>query len=447
MNLPTLRQLAGNAVVAAHLRGQRALPYAPPDELRDARDRRARAIARWAAAHVPHYRDLFAARRIDPRDVRRAEDLRALPPVTKAQLRAAPERFVATDGRRGRGALRFVTSGTTGERTTVLHDRVSLLANVAWGERERAALRAMLGDAPSRREVLVVHRGSTVLQVWDFYARHTWIPARAERLTLHVETPLEDVVARIAAFRPDVLMGYGSYLELLFRVAAERGWIVPRPRAVVYGADALSSSGRRFLEHDLGIRVLSTYSAVEAFKIGFTCEAGERFHLHDDLCHVRLVDRAGRDVAVGESGEVSISNLVNRGTVLLNYRLGDVATWAPGACACGRTLPALATLHGRDEDVLELAGGHLLHPRSIWNLVKQRPEVLRFQVVQQARDRLELRLMTADRAAYDRLVTGLTTELRALAGDVDVAPVFAAELDARIAGKFRAVVGLPRGTA
>jgi len=440
-----MRQILGNAIVASHLGGQRSLPYSDPALLDAARDRRARSLIRHAAAHVPHYRDWFARARVDPRDLRRADELRALPLLTKEEVRADPARCTARSAR-ARGALAFVTSGTTGERSTILHDRVSLLANIAWGERERAVLQTVLASSRSRRELAILHGGSTVLQVWDFYARHTWVPARPQRTRLGIDLPLADVLGRIESERPDVLMGYGSYLELLFRAAAARGGLAHRPAAVLYGADAMSPEARRHLEQELGVRVLSTYSAAEAFKIGFACEAGTGFHVHADLCHLRLVDATGADVPAGVPGEVVISNLVNRATVLVNYRLGDVATWSETPCPCGRTLPLLATLAGRSEDVVELAGGALLHPRSVWSIVKQQPEVLRYQLVQHAPERLELRLMTAGRAAYDGLAPGLLGALRELAAGAQVETSFAPDLGLATPGKFRTVVALPRTT-
>jgi len=446
MNTPTLRQLLGNAIVAAHLPGQRDAPYADPARLAAARDRGVRRTVRYAASHVPHYRDWFARAGVDPRDVRSAADLRALPLVAKDELRAQPERFAARSAR-ARNALAFVTSGTTGERSSVLHDRVSLLANIAYGERERAVVDGVVGGSRARREIAILHGGSTVLQVWDHYARHTWVPSRPARTRLGVDLPLEDVLARIEDERPALLLGYGSHLELLLRVAEQRGGLHHRPRAILYGADAMSVETRQHAARDLGIAVLSTYSAAEAFKIGFTCERGEGFHVHADLCDVRLVDADGRDVAPGEAGEVVISNLVNRASVLLNYRLGDVAAWATSPCPCGRTLPRLASLAGRSEEIVELPGGRLLHPRSVWSLVKQRPEILRYQLVQDAPDRLELRLMTLARDAYDRLAPGLAAEMSALAATARVETAFVRDLGVAEGGKLRTVVPLRRGRA
>jgi phenylacetate-CoA ligase len=285
-----------------------------------------------------------------------------------------------------------------------------------------------------------------VLQVWDFYRRHTWVPARPPRTVLPIELPLDEVLARIEAERPDVVMGYGSYLEILFRFAAARGGLRHRPAAVLYGADALSPEGWRLLEQELGVRVISTYSAAEAFKIGFTCEEhGAGFHLHADLCHLRIVDATGGDSPPEQPGDVVISNLVNRATVLINYRLGDVAAWSMAPCRCGRALPRLTALAGRSEETLELPGGRLLHPRSVWNLVKKRPEVLRFQVVQRAPDRLELRLLTAERADYDRLAPALRDELRALVGEVSVDTGWLDRSGVPAAAKFRAVIPFHNG--
>jgi phenylacetate-CoA ligase len=253
-------------------------------------------------------------------------------------------------------------------------------------------------------------------------------------------------VARIEAERPTVLMAYGSYLDLLLRWVATRGRLRHRPAAVLYGADALSAEGRQCLERDLGVRVLSTYSAAEAFKIGFTCEAGEHFHVHADLCHLRLVDERGDDVPVGVPGEVVLSNLANHATVLLNYRLGDLAILSDERCACGRTLPVLTALAGRSEDTVELPGGGVLHPRSVWGLVKDHPEVMRFQMVQYEPDRLELRLMTPDRAAYERAAPRIVTALRALVPHARSDVSFAPDLGVGEPGKFRTVVALQRAT-
>jgi len=69
------RKLYGNAVVLANLKGQRSIPYLPEEALKAKRDARLRKIVNYAAKTVPFYRDLFREKKIDPREIRTADDL------------------------------------------------------------------------------------------------------------------------------------------------------------------------------------------------------------------------------------------------------------------------------------------------------------------------------------------------------------------------------------
>ena len=146
-------------------------------------------------------------------------------------------------------------------------------------------------------------------------------------------------------------------------------------------------------------------------------------------------------MADGVRGEVVISNLVNRATVLLNYRLGDVALRKPRTCTCGRTLPLLSALEGRVEDILSLPNGTFVHPMAIWNIFKSRTEVLRYQLIQRTADRFELRLVMTDEQAYERLLPAILQDLHALVGvSAYIDPSFHLQLGMPGTGKFRAVI-------
>ena len=94
-------------------------------------------------------------------------------------------------------------------------------------------------------------------------------------------------------------------------------------------------------------QIYSNYAATETGRIGFQCEKRKGYHFNIDFTAVRLVDESGQDVPAGEVGEVIVSNLHNTATVLLNYRLGDLAEMSAQDCPCGRNLPLLRELHGR----------------------------------------------------------------------------------------------------
>lgn len=390
---------------------------------------------------MPHYRDLFRELRLDPREIRTAADLAQLPILDKSTVRADPSRFVSETGR-GRRAELLETSGTSGRRLPILHDRQSLLANIAHGERDRRVVTSTLGRTGGYRVLTITYESSTIHHVLSLYRQWTHIPIRPDRSFHSVEEPLPQIVGAINSLRPEVVVGYGSYLETLFRALTARKIQIHPPQVVIYGAEAMSSEGKEFIQREYGLPVYSRYGSVEALKIGFTCEADSGFHLNDDLYPLRLVDEQGRSVPRGESGQVVISNLINRGTVLLNYRLGDIGVLAKRSCLCGRTLPLLGELRGRVEEVLFLPDGRFVHPRAIWGVFKKHPEILRYQLVQLEAGRFDLKLMTVNRGVYDSAVGGVLADLGNLLGEVAIEPYFTEDLATREPRKFQPVIPL-----
>ncbi len=433
-----LQRLWTTAQVVARTPGERRLPYLPIDQIRQRRDARVRALVQYAAAHVPYYRDLFKKLRLDARDVRGADDLDLLPILEKRTLREHPLRFVAETARAD-DYLELVTSGTTGHPVPIRHDRRSLTDNLVHTEPEKEVVRSLAGRL-SRRVMSITSPRSNATKITGFHRGASFIPTGAGQRRLTIYQPIDEIIGAINAARPSVLMSYGSYLELLFRRAIARGIAVHAPRVVIYGADEMSAAGRQLIEERLGVKVLSRYGAIECLRIGFTCERSFGFHIREDICPLRLVDERGQPVPPGRPGQVVISNLVNHGTVLLNYRLGDVAVQSEPACACGRTLPVLAQINGRRDDSLFLADGRILHSLLVRHIFRDRLEVLQSQVVQHEPDRFEIRLATVDQPAFERLLPALKADLLDALGPVRLDFERVAEFHSDGVTKFRPVV-------
>jgi phenylacetate-CoA ligase len=439
-----INKLYGNLVVLRNLPGQDRIPYLPKEKLWALRDARLQRIVKYAAETVPYYQNLFKKEKIDPCEIRSIKDLDYLPLIDKKMVLKDPTQFVS-NSRRGKKSISFITSGTTGMPLKVYHDPHSLLANIAFGEREREVISKMCGKAFVHKEIRIVYSGSTLIKVEDFYRQRTFIPIRPKRLTLFVSDPFEYIIEMVNAFRPDIILGYGAYLETAFRILASKGIRIHRPLLIIYGGDSMTAEGRNFVEESFGIPVLSIYNAMEAFKIGFFCEERRGFHIHEDLCSLKIVNEAGQRVVEGEKGEVVISNLVNHGTVLLNYRLGDAASMSNEICPCGRTLPLLSKLEGRVEDIIFMPDGRFIHPRLVWEVIKRRDGILKYQLVQYEPKHFELRLVTVDKVAFQRVVNGILSDLHGLLGEsVIIESDYYEELKPQEGGKFKPVLSYCR---
>jgi Coenzyme F390 synthetase len=214
-----------------------------------------------------------------------------------------------------------------------------------------------------------------------------------------------------------------------------------KPRVVFYDADELPERARRLIADEFGICILSAYQAVEAYKIGFECERHSGIHLNADLYPVRLVDDDLGEVTAGDSGEVVVSNLVNRATVLLNYRLGDVAHMLPAGCACGRTLPLMSFIEGRTDDWVTLSSGKAIHPQSIRTLFTDEKEVSQYQVIQRRRDHFTVAFAgIAENSVLAERIVGRFKDRFGQAVCVDVA--FVDAIEPSVGGKIRPVISL-----
>lgn len=437
--MSVFHRVAGNLVVLAHARGQRAAAYRPVRRWEADRDARIASTVRFAARTVPFYRRLFAGAGIDPRGIESPEGLDALPLLDKQTVRSDPDAFVSRS-LRGTRSVPFVTSGSTGEPLRVHHDLVSLLANMAYGERARKT--RGLGGGRSPRMVSFSREAGTGDKVHALYRKWTYVPHRPERIHGRIDRPFQEAIELINRHRPDVVTGYGSFLEALYRFIVANGIDVHRPARIGYFSDGMSAAGRQLITRALGVPILSNYTAIECFKIGFTCEAESGFHVHADVCHLRIVDENGGDVPAGGSGEIVISNLLNRGSVLLNYRLGDLGRMATDPCPCGRTFPVLAELEGRKEDLLFLDTDRVIHPRALWSVFSQLPDVVQYQLIQHGRRTFELHVVTRDAASSLEMAGLAAAGMRQLLGDVEIDVVAGQEPLTGPGGKVRPAISL-----
>jgi phenylacetate-CoA ligase len=447
--VPTLlRKLGWSAHLARQLARQGRFPFATDAHLAHEQSRRVQAMVRHAYRTVPHYRETIDRLGLQPDAFRSAADLARLPILERDVLQRDPERLTST-AIDARDRLTLRTGGSTGAPRAVHHSTRSIVENAAHGERERSIIATALGQQVGYRETVIGSPRSTAQEVQAYLRAHTIQPkgVRVERQYLSVLDPVETTAERMAAFAPDVVHGYGSYLAVLFaHVSANRSRF-PLPRVVTFSSDGLSDAARRLIRDDLGIFVLGTYQAVEAFKIGFECGQSEGLHINTDLYPVRIVDAAGDDVAAGEPGDVIVSNLVNDATVLLNYRLGDQAALLTAPCACGRTLPRMTQPLGRLDDWL-LVGETRVHSQSVRTIFTTETEILQYQVMQRGPREFQVSLVTRSPTLNVAMKDRITDGFRARLGEtvaVEVKRVH--DLPRTSRGKVRAIVPLSDAAA
>jgi phenylacetate-CoA ligase len=441
-----LTRLMWSVCFAYQLQGQAAYPFRPPAVIQRDRDRRARAIVAYAYRHVPYYRLTMKRMGLQPGDFRGAADLSRLPILEREQVQQDPISFVSTAQPLDR-YLRLRSGGSTGAPRTIYHDPRALFQNAALRERERTSFVALIGRSIGYRETMISSPLSTTFEVQEFCRQRSYSPrpARINRQFLSLLDPPEKNIREINAFQPHLLRSYGSYLNILFPYLRSIGAPFHRPKAIFYTSDSMSPSVRRLIESEFGIPVFSTYQAIEASRIAFECDQHRGLHINEDWYPVRIVGAAGQEQLAGEDGDVVISNLVNRATVLLNYRLGDIAALCPEPCPCGRSLPLLSFLQGRTDDWLELPSGRMVHPQAIRTIFTNEEEIWQYQVVYVRDTHFRVLIMAGERCDHQQAQARITEGFRRVFGQqVTLEISFVDEIERTARGKVRPVISTVR---
>ncbi|WP_285401693.1 phenylacetate--CoA ligase family protein [Luteibacter sp. ME-Dv--P-043b] len=394
-----------------YMRAYEREQWLAPERIEALRLERLRALIDWCWREVPYYRRRWAELGMQPGDIRSLDDFARLPVLTKADIRANADDLKAASLKAGLGYK--TTGGSTGEPLRFGFTRES-------NDRRVAVMWRGYGWAGSRmgRRTLFLWGGavgqtSTAHRVKD--RLYNAVFARRLLDSFHMsEHNLAGYADAIDAYRPEVIVGYVGPLVRLAEWLLATGRRVARPVSVIGAAEALHPFQRDLIERAFGAPTYNTYGCREFMLIAAECEHRDGLHVNaDHLLVETLVD--GRPVHQG-SGEVTITDLFNRGMPFIRYVTGDMATHATHRCACGRGLPLLASVDGRTLDAIRTPAGHVLPGEFFPHMMKDVPGVTRFQLVQRRLDRLDLAIVRGpgfDEASLDYI----RREVRKVLGD------------------------------
>ncbi len=385
--------------------------YLPTVELEALQLKRLRNLLEHTDHTVPWYHEQWQAAGLSPARVRELHDFKDFPVIDRQTILAHREQMRSTDA-----SLHLIAKATGGSSGVPLQFYLDTGSN----ERRMAAWHrgyAWAGAAPGTRQWYLwgVPPDATAswrkqkLRLYDALYRKTTVSC----FDLGDDT-VEAFERSLRRTAPDVIVAYTGALYAFARMLEARGTTPFQPRSLVVGAEALHQFQRETIERVFRAPVFETYGSREFMLMGAECEQHNGLHLTAEHHIVEVLDDAGEPVATGIEGNLAITDLTNRGMPFIRYLNGDRAIMASGTCECGRTLPRLARVTGRQLDVLTTPDGHELPGEFFPHIMKEFASVQRFQVVQEVPEEVLVRVVAPAWSAADAARLG--REVGAVAG-------------------------------
>lgn len=408
------------------------------EQLEALRVERLRALLAHAGGHVPYYRDLFSRISFDPRSVRSVADLQALPFLDKPVIRAHTDALKADDAR---GLARFNTGGSSGVPLIFFIGLERVSRDVAAKWRATRWWGVDIGDPEVVLWGSPIELGAQdrVKLLRDRLMRTKLLPAFEMS-----DRKVNSFIAEIRAMRPKMLFGYPSAFAHIARQAQRQGVRMDDLgiEVVFVTSERLYDHQRTLIEQVFGAPVANGYGGRDAGFIAHQCPAGSLHVTAEDVI-IEIINREGRVLPPGESGEIVVTHLATRDFPFVRYRTGDVGVLAgpdDAPCACGRTLPVLKEVQGRSTDFIVAQDGTVMHGLALIYIVRDLPGVAGFRIEQESLDRTCVKVVSEPGYPDDgdqRIRDGMRARL---GPSVNIVVEHVAQIPAEGSGKFRYVV-------
>ncbi|MBI3666347.1 MAG: phenylacetate--CoA ligase family protein [Acidobacteria bacterium] len=396
------------------------------------RQERLSRVLHRAATRVPYYREQWAARR---RNGDRAswEYLENWPILEKETLRTNTAAFLADDCR---AVWMFYehTSGTTGKpldlwwsRTTVrewyalFEARWRRWYGVSWHDHWGILGGQLVTPVSQRRPPFWVwNRALHQLYLSSFHLAPNLIPYYLDALR---------------TYRVKYLLGYTSSLVALADEILCKGRTDLKMTVVVTNAEPVLDYQRRAIAEAFRCPVRETYGMAEIVAAASECQHGG-LHLWPEVGLVELMED---NSPAPDHGDLVATGLLNQDMPLIRYRVGDRASRnsIESLCPCGRTLPRIAAIEGRADDVLYTADG-----RKIGRLdpvFKAQLPIRQAQIIQTRLDCVRVRYVPASDFT-PTAARSIAERIRSRMGEVEVILEPVDQIPREPNGKFRAVI-------
>jgi phenylacetate-CoA ligase len=404
-----------------------------PDELREFQWRELQVLLKIALDSVPFYRKKYAGIRLE--DIRTWDDFTRLPILTRQEVQQHLQDLCSTSYT---GKLQMhSTGGSSGQPVRFYRS----IESYDWRTAATARVYAWSGLNPSESSL---HLWGAPVGTPPWSARlktsiHDWV--RNQRIMptfLQSESVWREIHSYALKRKPKYLLGYVSSLISFARFI--ESFSLPRPHfvSIVAAAETLSERQRMYLESTFGAPVFNTYGSREFMSIGGECEKHEGLHVNAENV---VVETSGGELS--GAFPILVSDLHNHATIFLRYAIGDLGTLSARSCSCGRGLPMLDRVVGRQNEMLRLSDGREVSSIFFRHTLKEIGEILEYQVVQLSPSHVVLkvvalpRLSEGGRALIDR-------EFKKVLGDAQFSIEVVNEIDKSRSGKnplFVSVVG------
>ncbi|MBU2995645.1 hypothetical protein KO500_04340 [Cellulophaga baltica] len=278
------------------------------------------------------------------------QDFLNLPPLTREEIKENFNKIKIQKLKSGN--YRTVrTSGSTGNPLTLLHDKRHPETPIRW------RILKWWNIEPWENQAFIYRYKKTKLK--RLTNEIMWWPTK--RVFLAAANPsqedLNKFVTKFNRIKPTLLQGY---VDVVFEFALyllDNNIKIHPPKMVWVTSAPLFEEQREIMQKAFGAPVCDQYGNTEIMLIAAECPKQEGLHIMEDTVHIEFVDKNNNPVPPNTTGKILLTDLTNYAFPLIRYDIGDEGAYMDKKCSCGKNLPLMQNVRGRQAHNIKTPSG------------------------------------------------------------------------------------------
>lgn len=405
------------------------------DKLLELQFNRLKELLLFAGESSPYYQNIFSKIGFDPESIRSISDLAKLPVLTKQIIKDNSEEIKPINGNR---LVRSNTGGSSGEPLTfflgmerISHDIGAKWRATKWWGVDIGDVEIVIWGSPI--ELLAQDK---IRQLRDGIFRSHLFPAFEMS-----EVRLIEFIELVKKKRPAMLFGYPSALAYIASYARQQNINLAKygVKVAFVTSERLYDWQRELIQEVFGCPVANGYGGRDAGFIAHECP-NKSMHITAEDIVVEILDENNQPVGMGECGEIVITHLASKDYPFIRYKTGDVGALDTRQCECGRSLPVLKSIEGRDTDFIVKPDGTVMHGLALIYILREVNGIKQFKITQESINHFYIEIIPDSDFLDDSRLVILNGFRNRLGNDITVNIELVEEIGAERSGKFRYVV-------
>lgn len=332
------------------------------------------------------------------------EDIRKLPVMTKEMIR---ENYQDLISREIMPYIKNYSGGSTGEPLCILQDEKMEIYR------------------PTNYFFFLAGRdiGEKVLSIWgserDILGKKKSFAAKIAGKAVHrteylnsfqmKEDEMNQFVERINQWKPVLIYAYVQSIYELAIFIKNNDLKVYSPRGIMVTAGTLFNEWRKEIESVFKCPVFNQYGSREVGGIACECEKHEGLHVLMNSQYIEILDDDGKPLKDGKSGNIVITNLINRKMPLIRYAIGDIGIKKGKLCSCGRGTELLEQVNGRQVNIFKNFRGDKIDGEFFTHLFYGLDYIERFQIIQREVNFIQIYIQLWKNTNFDTYMKDMET--------------------------------------